>query len=109
IRTRILHQDVKLPWRSIIVVGWTGMRGVIALAAAIALPATLANGAPFPQRDLIVFLSFSVIFVTLVLQGLTLPFVVRALGVADGDTDESDNEEKSARRANLDAALDYVV
>ena len=109
IRTRILHQDVKLPWRSIIVVGWTGMRGVIALAAAIALPATLANGAPFPQRDLIVFLSFSVIFVTLVLQGLTLPFVVRALGVADGDTDESDNEEKSARRAILDAALDYLV
>ena len=109
IRTRVLHQDVKLPsWRSIVVVGWTGMRGVIALAAAIALPATLANGEPFPQRDLIIFLSFSVIFVTLVLQGLTLPFVVRVLGVADGDLDQNDEEEKSARRAILDAALAYL-
>ena len=109
IRTRILHQDVKLPSaRSILVIGWTGMRGVIALAAAIALPATLANGDPFPQRDLIVFLAFSVIFVTLVLQGLTLPFVVRVLGVAGGPMDENDDEEKSARREMLDAALAYL-
>jgi CPA1 family monovalent cation:H+ antiporter len=84
------------------------MRGVIALAAAIALPETLANGDPFPQRNLIVFLAFSVIFVTLVLQGLTLPIVVRVLGVAGGALDENDAEEKSARRAILDAALAYL-
>ena len=59
------------------------MRGVIALAAAIALPQALADGSPFPQRNLIVFLAFCVILVTLVLQGLTLPWVVRILGVAD--------------------------
>jgi monovalent cation/hydrogen antiporter len=111
IRTRILHQSEKLPsWRGLLVVGWTGMRGVIALAAAIALPETLANGNPFPQRDLIVFLAFSVIFVTLVLQGLTLPFVVRVLGVAGagGPKDENDEEEKSARREMLDAALAHL-
>jgi len=109
IRTRILHQNDKLPsWRGILVAGWTGMRGVIALAAAIALPETLANGNPFPQRNLIVFLAFSVIFVTLVLQGLTLPFVVRVLGVAGSPKDETEHEEKLARREMLDAALAYL-
>jgi CPA1 family monovalent cation:H+ antiporter len=108
IRTRLLHQNDKLPsWRNILVAGWTGMRGVIALAAAIALPETLANGSPFPQRDLMVFLAFSVIFVTLVLQGLTLPFVVRVLGVA-GPKDENEDEEMLARREMLDAALAYL-
>jgi monovalent cation/hydrogen antiporter len=92
-----------------VIVGWTGMRGVIALAAAIALPATLATGEPFPQRELIVFLSFSVIFVTLVLQGLTLPAVVRALGVADGDRNQHEQEERLARREILDAALAYLA
>jgi Na+/H+ antiporter len=109
IRTRILHQNEKLPsWRGLLVVGWTGMRGVIALAAAIALPETLANGTPFPQRDLIVFLAYSVIFVTLVLQGLTLPFVVRALGVGGGPKDENEDEEKLARREMLDSALAHL-
>ena len=109
IRTRILHQNEKLPsWRGLLIVGWTGMRGVIALAAAIALPETLANGDPFPQRNLIVFLAFSVIFVTLVLQGLTLPFVIRVLGFPGSPKDENEDEEKSARREMLDAALTYL-
>jgi Na+/H+ antiporter len=104
IRTRILHQDIKLPpTRAILILGWTGMRGVIALAAAIALPQTLENGAPFPQRDLIIFLAFSVIFVTLVLQGLTLPPLVRALGLA---SEPGPNlEEEAARRQIVEAAL----
>src|SRR6185437_15914084 len=84
IRTRILHQEVSCPSAAgVLILGWTGMRGVIALAAAIALPQTLANGAPFPQRNLIIFLAFSVIFTTLVLQGLTLPVLVRLLGLAE--------------------------
>ncbi len=79
IRRRILHQKEGPPQvRQIFIVGWTGMRGVVSLAAAIALPATLANGVPFTQRNLIIFLTFSVILVTLVLQGLTLPPLVRA-------------------------------
>ena len=82
------------------------MRGVISLAAAIALPQVLANDAPFVQRNLIIFLAFSVILVTLVLQGLTLPPLIRALGLARGA--ESDPEEKDARRALLQAALGHL-
>lgn len=107
IRSRILHQDVTCPpARSILIVGWTGMRGVIALAAAMALPNTLASGAPFPQRNLIIFLAFSVIFVTLVLQGLTLPPLVRALGLANAPG--PDLEEEAARRQILETALAYL-
>jgi CPA1 family monovalent cation:H+ antiporter len=96
-----LHQDAPLPpARQIFIVGWTGMRGVISLAAAIALPQTLANGAPFVQRDLIIFLTFSVILVTLVLQGLTLPPLVRALGLAGASGRNCEEEE--ARRIILD-------
>ena len=74
IRTRVAHQDEPPPrLRSIFVLGWTGMRGVLSLAGALALPALLADRSPFPQRNLIVFLTFCVIFVTLVLQGITLP------------------------------------
>jgi Na+/H+ antiporter len=111
IRTRLLHQDEKMPAaRYILVSGWTGMRGVISLAAAIALPEMLDNGNPFPMRDLIIFLAFSVIFVTLVLQGLTLPWVVRALGIAveGGPAKETGAEEEAARREMLQSALAYL-
>src|SRR4029077_10915785 len=82
IRTRLLHQTYTMPSaKQVFVVGWTGMRGVVALAAAIALPETISDGTLFPQRNLIIFLTFSVILVTLVLQGLTLPPLIRALGL----------------------------
>lgn len=84
-------------WRGVCVVGWTGMRGVVSLAAALALPQTLHDGQPFPGRSLIQFLTFAVIFTTLVGQGLTLPLVIRALGVGTPAEDEipSENEEKT--------------
>ncbi|MFO0824716.1 MAG: Na+/H+ antiporter [Gemmataceae bacterium] len=74
--------DAYPPWQSVMVVGWTGMRGVVSLAAALALPLTGADGAPFPNREAIQFLTFGVIFVTLVGQGLTLPLLIRVLGVS---------------------------
>ena len=108
IRKYVLHQQVSLPGtRQIFVVGWTGMRGVVALAAAISLPETLANGQSFPQRDMIIFLTFSVILVTLVLQGLTLPPLIRALGLAGSDA--PDCEEGEARRLMLEAALAHLA
>jgi monovalent cation/hydrogen antiporter len=107
IRRRLLHQKERMPGaRQIFVVGWTGMRGVVSLAAAMALPQTLSNGAPFPQRNMIIFLAFSVILVTLVLQGLTLPPLIRALGLAG--VSESNTEEKEGRRAVLEAALEHL-
>lgn len=107
IRRRILHQNNPLPSpKQIFVVGWTGMRGVVALAAAIALPETLADGSAFPERNLIVFLTFSVILVTLVLQGLTLPPLIRALGLAG--TEKNNTEEEEARRIITSTALAHL-
>jgi CPA1 family monovalent cation:H+ antiporter len=100
IRRHILHQAATAPdAKSVFVVGWTGMRGVLALAAAFSLPQTLSNGEPFAQRNLILFLTFSIILITLVGQGLTLPPLIRALGL-DGNR-EADDEELAARRIVL--------
>ncbi|MEO6801630.1 MAG: Na+/H+ antiporter [Granulicella sp.] len=107
IRTRLLGSHEERPkTREVFVIGWTGMRGVIALAAAISLPETLANGAPFGARNLIVFLTFSVILVTLVLQGLTLPPLIRMLGLSSAPG--SNAEECSARRTMLEEAIAYL-
>ncbi len=107
IRRHFQHQKEARPQvRQIFVTGWTGMRGVIALAAALSLPRELEDGSPFPQRNLIIFLTFSVILVTLVLQGLTLPMLIRALGLA-GSTGPN-CEETEARRLMAEAALNHL-
>lgn len=85
------------------IVGWTGMRGVVSLAAALAIPQTMADGAGFPARDLVVFLSFAVIFSTLVVQGTTLGPLIRWLRV--GGDRNSEREEEAARRKIAHAAL----
>lgn len=108
IRRRLLGQpERRPPLRQIFVVGWTGMRGVVALAAALALPTRLADGSPFPQRDLILFLTFAAILVTLVGQGLTLPPLIRALGLAGQSG--PDCEEHDARQLMVEAALDHLT
>ena len=107
IRRRFLHQNEPTPEaRRVFVVGWTGMRGVVSLAAALALPTVLRDGSPFPHRGMIVFLTFCVIFVTLVLQGLTLPPLIRLLGLAGGAG--PDCEELEARRIVTQAALSHL-
>jgi CPA1 family monovalent cation:H+ antiporter len=107
VRTRLGHQDERAPRaRQIFVIGWTGMRGVVSLAAALALPAKLADGTPFPQRNLIVFLTFCVIVVTLVLQGITLPPLIRVLGLAGAAGPNC--EEQEARRIAIDAAVSFL-
>jgi CPA1 family monovalent cation:H+ antiporter len=107
IRRHLLHQVEPRPkGKQIFIVAWTGMRGVLALAAAISLPTVLQNGAPFPQRDFIIFLTFCVISATLVLQGLTLPAVIRKLGLAVGS--EQSLEEQQARLLILNTVLDYL-
>jgi len=104
IRSEIFRQKEKVPsLNQIFVVGWTGMRGVISLAAAIALPQTLENGDLFVQRNFIIFLAFSVILVTLVFQGLTLPPLIRALHLAGAP--ETNTEENEARRTMLQTVL----
>ncbi|MBN9122867.1 MAG: Na+/H+ antiporter [Planctomycetes bacterium] len=104
------------PWQSVTVVGWAGMRGVVSLAAALALPLTTADGRPFPGRDLILFLTFCVIFATLVGQGLTLPVLIRGLGVTkpageeEGESSEqSDSARGGAGRADMVGRTEDLV
>lgn len=107
IRRKLLGQPESTPSsRGIFIVGWTGMRGVVALAAAISLPTTISNGMPFPQRDVILFLTFCVIFVTLVLQGLTLPALIRRLGLVQSNLAKCEVIE--ARRIMIEAALSQL-
>lgn len=89
--------------RARLVVGWSGMRGAVSLAAALALPLTTHAGDPFPQRDLIIFLTFGVIFATLVIQGLTLPALIRRTGITRPQ--DEDDEELRARLIATKAAL----
>jgi len=100
---RVRAKDPNPAWRHVVLVAWTGMRGVVSLAAALSLPLTLQNGAPFPGRDLVLFLTFIVILATLVLQGLSLPFLIRWLGVVDDKAAEQ--EEREARLQANRAAL----
>jgi CPA1 family monovalent cation:H+ antiporter len=90
-------------WRGAVFISWSGMRGAVSLAAALALPLETDAGAPFPGRDLIVFLTFVVILVTLVGQGLTLPLVIRALRLEEDGVDG--REEAKARIRAAEAAL----
>ncbi len=71
----------------LVVASWAGMRGVVSLAAALAVPGLIETGEAFPARNLVLFLTYSVIFSTLVLQGFTLPWVVRRMGVEEPDSD----------------------
>jgi monovalent cation/hydrogen antiporter len=87
-------------------VAWSGMRGAVSLAAALALPLETDAGAPFPAREVLIFITFGVIFATLVIQGLTLPLLVRALPVEADDAAE--REEIAARIAAAKAALDRL-
>jgi CPA1 family monovalent cation:H+ antiporter len=94
-------------WRARIISGWAGMRGAVSLAAALALPLETHSGAPLPGRELIQFITFALILVTVVVQGLTLPWLIRRLGVVDDGTQE-EKEELHARLVIARAALDRV-
>ena len=96
----------RIPWQQTALIAWTGMRGADSLAGALAIPLFLANGEPFPGRNLILLLTFYVIFGTLVLQGLTLAPLVRWLGIVDDHVTE--REERLARLKANEAALAHV-
>ncbi len=104
----VLHAPKKIvhrmsSWRGAVFLSWAGMRGAVSLAAALALPLETDTGAPFPGRDLILFLTFSVILATLVGQGLTLPLVIRALGLEEDGGE--DREDAKARIRAAEAAI----
>jgi CPA1 family monovalent cation:H+ antiporter len=100
---RIREKDPYPSWQTTLVLGWTGMRGGVSLATALALPLVIHGKTPFPDRDIIVFLTFSVILSTLVLQGLTLPPLIQGLKLPDDGS--STREEAKARLKAARVAL----
>jgi CPA1 family monovalent cation:H+ antiporter len=110
---RILFKSIRKSesypnWRSVFLIGWSGMRGVVSLAAALAVPLTLANGDAFPHRNLILFITFVVILITLVLQGLGLKPLIRLLKIKSNE-EESEKLQAIALRIRLaESALSYL-
>ncbi|MBC7936518.1 MAG: cation:proton antiporter, partial [Rhizobacter sp.] len=93
---------------AVFLIAWSGMRGVVSLASALSVPLTLSNGASFPHRSLLLFITFIVILITLVLQGLSLPWLIRKLKV-EGNSDEEEKELDLAIRLQMaDAVVDYL-
>lgn len=104
----IRRRDAPPPWQWVFAVSFTGIRGIVSLAAALALPLATADGRPFPGRDLILLLTFSVILVTLVGQGLLLPLLIDALGLSNAGRRERAAyraQEYKARQRGIEAAL----
>jgi Na+/H+ antiporter len=100
---RVREREPPVPIARSFLVAWSGMRGAVSLAAALAIPLATDTGAQFPDRDLIVFLTFCVILGTLVVQGLSLPLIIRTLGVEADQLDEK--EDSKARIKAAEAAL----
>jgi CPA1 family monovalent cation:H+ antiporter len=92
--------------KDLLVLSWGGMRGVLSLAAAFSVPYSLGNGASFGQRSMIVYLTFCLIITSLVLQGLTMPWIIRLMAI--DSTNEEEQEENHARRTLIEDALRHL-
>ena len=107
----VRRKDPSPPWQWPFLLAFTGVRGIVSLAAALAIPFATSAGEPFPYRDLILFLTFSVIFITLVLQGLMLPWVIQKLGLSQAGRREREinkTEEYKARTEAVEAARERL-
>lgn len=104
--SRIRKREPRPSPQGVFVIGWSGMRGVVSLASALAVPTLLSNGDQFPHRNLILFITFVVILFTLVLQGLSLPMLIRILGVKSIEDHTKQEQEMRLRMAN--ATLDFL-
>jgi Na+/H+ antiporter len=106
---RLRERDPNPPWQAVAIISWTGMRGIVSLALALGLPLWLADGRPYPQRETIIILSFAVIVATLLLQGLSLPLVIRTLGLEDDGLDLREEREALIRASEAAIArLDEI-
>ena len=103
---KIRDSEPDTNWKTVSIVAWTGMRGVVSLAAALALPMTMADGSDFPHRNLILFLTFSIILFTLIVQGLSLPWLIRILKIKKDGHEEL--EEIEARKQLASAAIVHI-
>lgn len=102
----IRTSEVRPGWKGVFLVGWSGMRGVVSLASALSIPLTLSGGQAFPHRNLLLFITFIVILFTLVIQGLSLPWLIRKLDIEDTENDEEIDLAIKLRMA--EAALSHL-
>ncbi|UED83668.1 Na+/H+ antiporter [Streptomyces profundus] len=94
-----IDEDIPLSWRETVIMWWSGMRGVASVALALAVPLTVDDGGTFPEREAVIFIAFAVVFGTLLLQGLTLPWLATRLGVRGDSREEEALEHDLAVRA----------
>lgn len=94
--------------KTIFLVAWSGMRGVVSLASALSIPLTLSNGTAFPHRSLLLFITFVVILITLVLQGLSLPWIIRKLKLEENASEADAELDLAIRLQMADAVVDYL-
>jgi Na+/H+ antiporter len=106
VRDRLPRAEQAMSRGERLVVGWSGMRGAVSLAAALAIPATTDAGAPLAGRDVVLLVTFVTILVTIVVQGLTLPLLVRAMGL--GRSADEERREQEARLQAAEAALERL-
>ena len=103
--SKAVRKEKPPSWKAVVIVGWSGMRGVVSLAAALALPLFDSTNHPFPFRNVILFITFCVILMTLVVQGLTLPFLIKLFNIPD---DTPQDEEKNLRLHLAYAAIEFI-
>ncbi|MCE7040163.1 Na+/H+ antiporter [Dyadobacter sp. CY312] len=98
-----VRQDPSPGWKGPVIISWAGMRGVVSLATALSIPLMMGDGVAFPQRNLIIFITFVVIFITLVFQGLTLPIVIRLIKLEEIDKMMPEDEQRAGIQLRLDS------
>ncbi|GAA4445002.1 Na+/H+ antiporter [Ravibacter arvi] len=103
------RRDPSPGWKGPLVISWAGMRGVVSLATALSIPMMMSDGTAFPQRNLILFVTFVVIFVTLVFQGLTLPFIIRLIGLEEIDDIVPAYQQQAGIQLRLDLAARKLI
>lgn len=104
------RKDPSPGWKGPLVISWAGMRGVVSLATALSIPLLLTDGTAFPHRNLIIFITFVVIFVTLVFQGLTLPLIIKLIRLKEIDVIASEDEQQAGIQVRIDrVALDLIT
>lgn len=96
-------------WKNVLIVAWTGTRGVVSLATALALPLTVSTGGVFPHRSLLLFLAFAVIFITLVVQGLSLPLLIQLLGVKANPHADEERDLRLLMATNVISFIDHEL
>jgi len=107
--SRVRADNVNPTWKGPLIIGWAGMRGVVSLASALSVPLLLPDGTNFPHRHLILFLTFIVILVTLVFQGLTLPWLIRKVNIQESDKELPHSQQEAGIQLRLKRAALHVL